>query len=172
MRDERGRLIAWALALVWLTWTTALSGWLSGGELFASWSPDLGVALLASLAGFLVARDVPRLALLAALARASLSVDAPVVLLAGFLAIGALANSVRHFVDLRGPFARAGLAAVAAPALAAWLGCARAVRAGEPYLVDGHDLARLAFTSGIFALIAGDLLARLPGLSPLRRRAW
>jgi hypothetical protein len=172
VRQRRGKILAWGLALAWLTWSTALSGWLGGGGLFAGWAPDLAVALLASLAGFLAARDVPRLVLLAALARASLSMDAPLPLLTGFLAIGALTNLVRHFVDLRGPFARAGLAAVGAPALAAWLALVHAARTGEPLLMDLGDLARLGFSSGLLALVAGDLLARLPGLSPLRRRSW
>lgn len=172
MRAGGGRPFAWAMALAWLTWGTALSGGLSGAALFAGWSPDLAVALFASLAGFLAARDVPRLALLAALARASLSIEEPLPLLTGFLALGALANLLRHFVDLRGPFARAALAAGGAPALAAWTALAAAARAEQPILLDGADLWRLAFASGLLTLVAGDLLARLPGLSPLRRRPW
>ncbi len=172
MRRGDGRIPAWILLLVWATWGTAFGGWLAGEGRLARWAPDLSVALFASLAGFLTARDVPRLALVAALARGSLSGEVPLALLAGFLALASAANLVRHFVDLRGPFARAGLAAAAAPALAAWSELVRAARAGDGFGLAGGELAALAFVSALVTLVGGDLLARLPGLSPLRRRPW
>lgn len=172
MRRGEGRTFAWVLLLIWLTWSTACSGWLAGPAQLARWAPDVSIALFASVAGYLVARDVPRAALLAALARAALSAEAPLALLTGFLALAALANLVRHFVDLRDPFARAGFAALAAPGSAAWLEAVRAARAGDEFGLDGAELGALAFASALLTLVAGDLLARLPGLSPLRRRPW
>ena len=172
MTSERSRWLAWALLLAWLTWSTALSGALVQSPLVAGWAPDLALAIWISLAGFLSARDLPRLAIVAALARASVSIEAPLALLAGFLALAGLASGTRGFVDLRGPFARAGLTAVAAPALAAWLDVVRAARSGSGLALDGADLARLSLSSALLALVLGGVLARLPGLSPLRRREW
>lgn len=167
------RALGWALFTIWATWCFALQGVLGHGS---SWMPDLGLVLALSLLAHLESGDAPVAALLASLARAAVGVEAPVPLLAGFLLVFALALCVRSVVELSNPLWRALCAGALVFAFQAWLALVHEVRLGSAGLA-GAGFAPLAplpaaLTSSALALLAGPLLAHLPGLTPLRRRRW
>jgi hypothetical protein len=167
------RALGWALFALWATWCCALQGALGHG---AAWMPDLGLVFALSLLAHLEAADAPVAALLATLARASVGVEPPVPVLAGFLLVFALALAVRSVVELSNPVWRAANAAGLVLAFQGWLALVHEVRLRADG-VDGAGFDPLAplpaaLTSGLLALAAGPLLARLPGLTPLRRRRW
>ena len=167
------RALGWTLFAIWATWCFALQGSLGRG---GAWMPDLGLVLALSLLAHLEADDVPLAAVLAALARASVGVEPPVPLLAGFLLVFALALALRSVVELSNPLWRAFCAGALVFAFQAWLALVHEVRLGAAG-IDGAGFAPFAplpaaATSAALALLAGPLLAHLPGLTPLRRRRW
>ena len=166
------RGLAWLLFLAWVTWGFALQGWLGGGS---RWMPDLGLVLALSLLARLDARGAPLLALCVALARASLSSEPAVALLAGASGVVLLALAARSVVELTGPLWRAAVAGALVFVFDAWLMAVHHVRArdlagGLPF--DPIAILPAALTSALLALVLGPALVHLPGLSPLRSRRW
>lgn len=169
------RVLAWALFTVWAAWLFALHGWLAGESALARWIPDLGLVLTLSVIARLEARNAPICAVLAALARASFGIEPPVVVLAGFFGVAALALTARSVVELSAPVWRGVVSGLLVLAFDAWLSFAHHVRLQE----TASDLPVRAFaawpaasTSALLALAAGSGLAYLPGLTPLRSRRW
>lgn len=169
------RWIAWALFCVWAVWLFALSGWLGADSGWARWMPDLGLVLVLSLLAQLETRDAPLLALCAALARASVSAEPHVALLAGFFGIVALALAARSVVELTGPLSRALVCGALVVVFDGWLVLVHRVRVHEVAGVLPLSVFiawPAGITSALLALVAGPLFAHLPGLTPLRRRRW
>lgn len=168
------RVVAWLLFAVWATWSFALEGWLAGGS-GARWVPDIGLVLALSVLARAEASDALWIASIAAIARAAFGSEPPVVLLTGFAIVVFLALTARRAVEISGAPWRAVLALVLVLVFDAWLAVAQSMRSdgAEPL----HVAALLAswpaaITSAFLALGMGPLLARLPGLTPIRRRSW
>jgi len=171
--SSRSRALAWLLVLVWFVWILAFQGWLARGAGFGRLTPDLGSVFLVSLAGTLARRDVLLAALVAALARKSLSIDPAAAILFGMLALGGVAHALRSVVEIGGPFWRTLLSCAGAVGFSLWLQLVRAARHGSTGLeLEPGALAWSAVASALVALALGGFLVRLPGLSPLRRTAW
>lgn len=167
------RWLGFGLFTVWAVWLAGIQGWLVAESPAARWIPDLLLVLVASVVARLESADAPWLALCAALARASVAPEPPVALLAGFLGIIAIALSVRSVVEITGPLWRALVAAAMVLALDGWLVCVHRVRVPESSLsLSIFAGVSVALSSGVLALLLGPLFARLPGLTPLRRRRW
>ena len=171
------RLLGWGLFTVWSVWSFALQGALGGGGSAGRWTPDVGLVLALSLLARLDARDAPWLVLCVALARATLGVEPPIVLLAGVGLVVVLALTARSVVELASPLWRAVVATALVFVFDAWLILVHHARAGTFADGDGGTLDLLApwpvaLSSGVFAFAAGALLAHLPGLTPLRSRRW
>ena len=172
------RLVGWGLFTVWSVWSFALQGALGGGGSAGRWTPDLGLVLALSLLARLDARDAPWLVLCVALARATLGIEPPIVLLAGVGLVVALALTARSVVELASPLWRAVVATALVFVFDAWLILVHHVRAGTFAAGEGAATLDLfaawpvALSSGAFAFAAGALLAYLPGLTPLRSRRW
>ena len=167
--------VGWMLFAAWSVWLLALQGRLAA-RAWSAWLPDLGLALFLSLAPFLRRQDILPAALLAALARIALSIDAPLAILVGFVAAAVAVTGARGMVALEGLVVRSVLAALVAGLFVAWLAFAHALR--EPALAGLDPLLvavpwKSALATGVTAGLFGPLLARLPGLTPLRkRRSW
>jgi hypothetical protein len=168
---SRRKGLAWLLALVWFVWLAALQQGMAQSARFGAATPDLVMVLLASLAGAVRRKDLMLLAVVAALARKSFSLEPAPAILFGTLAICAFAWALRAFVDLRSPLWRAGLAALGAGGLVAWFQLVRAARERSGDLGAGlESLWPAVWSSALAALALGGLLAYLPGLSPLKAR--
>jgi hypothetical protein len=173
-RRRGGRALAWALFVAWAVWLSAAQGWLTRGG-GSAWVPDAALVLAVVVLARCEAADLLPLALLTALARSATSGDPPIVLAAGALGALLAALAVRDALELSGPAGRALGAGLAAGLFQAWLGVAHAVRAPhavlDPLAAAGTALP-VALASALLALLLGPLLARLPGLTPLRSRTW
>lgn len=169
------RILAWTFFTVWATWMFALQSTLGSGNTASHWIPDFGLVLALSLLARLDAADVPLCALLTALARSASSLEPNVALCAGFMAVFLLALAVRSVVELTGPLWRTLAAGVFVFAFDAWLMLVHHEHLKAHAIDVGLTLSRLwpvAAASALLALFAGPVFAHLPGLSPLRRRAW
>ena len=167
------RVLGWLLLAVWLTWFFAIQARLGAGSPAAAWIPDLGLVLAISVLAHLEEREGPILALVLALSRSALSAEPAVVLLAGSLGLVLLGFALRSVVELTGPLWRALIAGALVLVFDLWLALAHAARsAGAGPQVDAGPLIAAALTSAALAMVAGPLLARLPGLTPLRSRQW
>jgi hypothetical protein len=172
-------VLPWILLAVWSAWLHAVQGIWGASSPFA---PDLGVVLLIALAARVQTHDLPLIGLSLAVGRLAVSVDPPAAVLAGTLGLTALVRGLRAGVEVGGPLPRTLLAAVSTVLLAAWLGfvhdfhAAREAAVVAPGLEGLSNVAvhwRAATTSAGVSLLFGPALARLPGLSPLRkRRGW
>jgi hypothetical protein len=168
------RILAWFLFAFWATWCFALEGWLATGSA-AHWVPDLGLVLALSVLARAEAADAIWIAMIAAVARAAFGPEPPIGLLRGFSLVVVLALAARRAVEISGAVWRAILALVLVLVFDAWLGIAQMMRAGGAE--SFHSAAWFAtfpaaLTSAAIALGFGPLLARLPGLTPIRRRSW
>jgi hypothetical protein len=167
------RLLAWALLAVWLTWLFAIQARLGAGSAAAAWIPELGLVLAISVLAHLEEREGPILAIVLALSRSAFSSEPPVALLAGSLGLVLLGLSLRSVVELTGPLWRAIIAGGLVLVFDLWLALVHAARSlGAGPQVDVLPLLAAAATSGLLALFASPVLARLPGLTPLRSRQW
>jgi hypothetical protein len=165
------RSLAWLLALVWFVWLGALQQSMAASARFGGATPDLVTVLLVSLAGAVRRRDLVLLALVAALARKSYSLEPAAAILTATIAFAGLAWLLRAFVDIQSPLWRAGLAALAAGGTTLWFELVRVARERAGELGPGlTELWPAAGTSALAALACGGLLAHLPGLSPLKAR--
>jgi hypothetical protein len=169
------RILGWTLFTVWATWMFALQSTLGSGSDASRWIPDFGLVLALSLLARLDAPDVPLCALLTALARSACSVEPNVALCAGVMGIFALALAARSVVELTGPVWRTVAAGVLVFAFDLWLMLVHRERSSAHSISIDLALGALwpaAIASALLALFVGPLLARLPGLTPLRRRPW
>lgn len=165
------RFIAWLLVVLWFAWVHALQERMSVSELLGVVTPDLGMVLFVGLLAAVKKEDIFLLAVLAAIGRKSFSIDSSLAILCGFLALAWIASLLRHMVELSSPLWRAVITGVGALGLALWLDLVRFVRVGSTG-PDVGTLVPLAVSSAMVALAIGGLAIYLPGLSPLRRRAW
>ena len=181
----RSPLLAWLFLALWAAWVSALQGLAAGPGGLGRWVPDLALVLALSLAARLPAEDMLKVAFAVALGRIAVSIQPPVALLAGYLGILLFARGLRSVLELSGPLQRTLLGALAALLFTGWLAYVHAQRAGG---VAAHALAPgaaadslrplavalgawpAALSTGLCALLLGPALARLPGLTPLRRR--
>ena len=176
MRSER--VLAWGLFLVWAAWLHALqSAWVSGAA--AAWIPDLGLVFALVIAAHMEASDVLGCALAAAFVRSAFAGEPPIAIASGMLLVMLLALGARSMIELTGAVTRALSCGVLVFVFDAWLWLVHRVRDLEPVLQGGVAVpsalwaaSAAAFSSGMLALVCGPLFARLPGLSPLRRRRW
>lgn len=159
--------LAWILFAAWSTWLLALEGRLAAGV--HPFTPDVTLALLVALAPRLASADLRRAALLVALARIALSVDPPAAILSGYLGAAAILAAARSVAALDSVLVRALVAFAVALALELWLGVARAVRVPQLPVVPSAAFAA-ALATAVLAGLFAPVLARLPGLTPLRRR--
>lgn len=172
-------IVGWLLLAIWASWLMTLQGRFAGlaegvGQTPA-WLPDAGVLLFVSLAPFLQRDDLLPAGLLIGCARVSVSIDPPAAILAAYVAIALAARGIRRLLALDGIVVRATFAGLATLGLGAWLAVSNQARGTLD--VDFAQLSlfewRLAFATAVWAGLCAPLLARLPGLTPLRkRRSW
>lgn len=178
---SRSPWVAWILLPVWTAWLYGLQGLFAQTTHLGSWTPDLGLVLFLALAARVPREDLPALGLSVALGRCALSVDPPAAILAAFLGAGLLCGAARSVVDLGSGLLRGGFGALLAAGVAGWLGWVHRVRHLEASAAWGvawspdapgaePALLRLALATGLASFVAGPLLARLPGLTPLRKK--
>jgi len=175
------RALGWCLLLAYAVWACALDGaWAFSAREFG-WRPDLLAVLLIALAARLPAGDLPWLALCCAIARTSVSIDAPVTNFALSFGMVALARMARGIVDVQGAWPRSLLSGLCAGLGVVWCALAQDARLSAARL-DGFALpmdvsltlaeaARRALSTAVAALALGAVTAHLPGLGPLWRRA-
>jgi hypothetical protein len=86
-----------------------------------------------------------------------------------------VALTVRGALELSGAFGRTLATALGAGVFQAWIVIARDARASEhsvDFAAALHTALPVALASALVALVLGPLFVRLPGLTPLWRRAW
>ena len=169
------RLLAYVALAIWTAVATLLQGLLVDVLGFGVWAPDLPLFLLVAALAQLHRSDAVRVSLVAALARATFTVAPPFGVLAGTLAVGLVADTVRRVAELSRPVTRAALVGAAALAFGLWLLLVDAVRAGDAapaLLARASGLVPTALTSALLALAAWPLARSLPGLRPIARRIF
>ncbi len=171
------RRLAWCAFGVWLLACFAVQGLLARGPL-ARWFPELGLVFLIALVARMEERDAWIAGALAALVRASVAGEAPLVELSALLGLALLVLALRSSLEINAPLLRGVVVVLGVFATDLWICAARAARAWwgggaldglRPPLVA---LLCVALSSGLVALAFGPLFAHLPGLSPLRSRRW
>lgn len=173
--------MAWVLFCTWSIWLLALQGFASGVSMGPSWIPDLGLVYVLAVQARLRRGDLLVAVLLGAYCRASLSLDPPLAILAGYLGAAGLAGSVRSMLAVEDRFLLALVVGLAVLGFGAWMRVAVGLRGDglTPGQHPGAPLAsclggwRVGISSAMCALLLGPVLAGLPGLTPLRRRrSW
>lgn len=182
----RGGILPWLLFGLWVVWLSAGQGLALETAGLGAWVPDVGLVLLLGLGAELDRRDLPLLALVFALARASVSVASPAALLAAALGVVLVVRGLRTVVELRDVASRCLLAGLGALACERWFALVDARRAlaatglGQRALAAAWDAQVGAWPDGAwtralatlaFAFLFGPALLHLPGLTPLRRRS-
>ena len=182
---NRNPVLPWLLLVLWSAWAQAAQG-LFGSD--GAWMPDLGVVLLLSLAARLSTEHLFMVALAVTLGRVAVSVEPPTAVLAGMLALTAVARGLRSVLEVDGALPRGLLAGAGAWVLALWLShvhqthvFAEASLQASRFSTVWAEYEPLSAASGwrmplataVTALIFGRVFARLPGLGPLhRRKGW
>ena len=183
---KRTTWLAWLLLGVWTAWIYALQGLCVARLDSSAWVPDLGLVLLLGLAARLSHEDLPKAAIVIAIARCAVSIDAPVAVFAACLGAAALARALREVFEIGGALPRTLLGGASAWLVTGWLTLVHGLRdarlalhtAGTP--PDIGELSRAfatawppALSTALAALLLGPLLAQLPGLTPLaKKRQW
>ena len=172
MRGRSPRL-AWLLLVVWCAWLYAAQGALASEPGIGPWAPDLGLLLLLALDGRMARDDARLAALLVALTRISFTADPPLAIFAGYLGAFWLSGRLREIVEVDRPLPRAILAGGLAALLSTfWIASRLVSLSSETAFALSPDMVwRGAVTTAVAALLFMPLLLRLPGLSPLWRRA-
>jgi hypothetical protein len=165
------------MLVVWSSWIAALQGLLVARTPFGAWVPDAGLLLVLACAASFDRREAPRVALLVALGRIAFTIEPAPAVLAGFLLAGLVVRAVATVAEVEGALVRTILAGLAGWLFAAWLELVHHVRDGKAeqivdLLPQAARLWPIGFSSAVFALCFAGWLARLPGLSPLRRERW
>lgn len=180
----RGAFV-WVLLALWATWLFALSAELALA-LPGRWAPDLGWALLASLAAHARTRVLPLVAVVFALARSATSIDAPLASLAACLAFVGAFRMLRVVLDIAQPVPLAVLTLGATLACEAWYALVRQTQveaaltraalnasAGQPVWESVLAAGTGALSTAVVVWLAAPALRHLPGLSDLeRKRTW
>ena len=161
---------AWLVALVWFAWASAVDTQLSLAATTSPWAPSLGVALMVAWAVRMEADTLWALACLAALARASFSVEPPVAILAGNLAVVMLVRFGRRSFDLARPIGRSLVAGAVAAGWVLWAWLVLFARHGEGSHPTWEVLVKAAMSTALLTLILGGYLVRLPGARALLAR--
>ena len=183
---NRATWLAWLLLGVWAAWLYALQGLCVARMDSSSLVPDLGLVLLLSLAARLSHEDLPKAALVIAVARCAVSIDAPVAVIAACFGAAALARALHEVFEVGGALPRTLLAGASAWAVTAWLTFVHDLRdarlalhtAGTPpdLGLPSRALSTAwspALATALAAFLIGPLLGRLPGLTPLaKKRQW
>ncbi|MEW6074450.1 MAG: hypothetical protein AB1726_17880 [Planctomycetota bacterium] len=165
--------VVWLLLVVWGAWLFAVQGALASLPALGQWVPDAGLLLLLALDARLERREARIAAGLVALARVAFTADPPLAVLAGYLAVVWIAGRLREIVEIDRPLSRALLAGLLAAALSAFWIASRTLALGPAaaFPAGGGIVLRGALATAAAALLLPPLLARLPGLTPLGRRA-
>jgi hypothetical protein len=186
------RGIGYTLLFVWVSLAGAAQAFALGlaprvgegfGALARALVPDLMTLVLVAAVGRLARRDVVRLALVAAAARAGWTAAPPYAVVAGTLAVALVADSVRRIAELDRPSLRFCAAGAGSLLLGLWLLFVDLVRADAARVSGamgfgavGPGDAALPFLTALVTALAGlvlwPLLVRLPGLGRLERRAF
>ena len=166
------RFVAWLVAIVWFAWAAAVDTQTRTAWVTSAWIPDVGVVLFVAWAVRIDVRHLLMLALLAALARASFSVEPPVSILAAHIAAALLIGLGRQSFDLSRPFARALVAATVTNLWAYWSWLVLIARHGEGAAPSSGALIAAALGTGLLALFFGGWLAKLPGVGALGGRSF
>ncbi len=174
---KSARWLAWAMLAIWSSWIAALQGLLVARSGLGAWVPDAGLVLVLACAARFDRRDAPLVALVAALGRLAFTIEPAPAVLAGFLVAGLLARAVASVAEVEGPLVRTVLAGLAGWGFAAWLELVHHVRdgGGEDLLIALPSALRawpVGASSALFAFLCASALARLPGLTPLRKPRW
>lgn len=176
----------WVLVAVWGTWLFAIQGFLAAHTWLDAWTPNLGLVLMLTLLGRVARAELYKVALALFFARAAVSIEPPVAILAVHLFVVALAYSLRGVIEISRPMPRSLLAGVNAFLFAAWFELVHRVRDARDAAAAAVEVARgegliealavgwpCALSTALLALVAGPLFARLPGLTPLwKTRSW
>jgi hypothetical protein len=125
---KRSTWLAWFLIGVWAAWLFALQGLCATWMRSSSPIPDLGLVLLLSLAARLSHEDLPKAALVIAVARCAVSIDAPVAVIAAYFGAVALARGLRGVFEIGGVLPRTLLAGGCAWIVTAWFTLVRDLR--------------------------------------------
>ncbi len=171
----RTRWVSWLMLGVWSSWIIAFQGILVAQTSFSAWLPDAGLVLLIACAGRFQKQDVPRAALLLALARVAYSIEPPVAIFAAFLVTAIFVHAIRSALEVNGAILRTVIGGLAGWLFPAWLLIVQQARDGGEsleLLPRILGLWRMAFSTAVFALAFGPILGHLPGLTPLRTRRW
>ncbi|MCH2104834.1 MAG: hypothetical protein MK297_12605 [Planctomycetes bacterium] len=161
---------AWLVALVWFAWASAIDTQLTLGGETSYWVPSLGIALLVAWAVRMEVGTLWALACLAALAKVSFSVEPPVAILAGNLAVVMLVRFGRRSFDLSRPLARSLVAGMVAGGWLFWTWLVLNARHGEGVHPSWEVLMQAATSTGLLTLFLGGVFAKLPGARVLLAR--
>ncbi|MCH2107493.1 MAG: hypothetical protein MK291_12725 [Planctomycetes bacterium] len=161
---------AWLVALVWFAWASAVDTQLSLAAATSPWVPSLGVALMVAWAVRMEAGTLWALACLAALARGSFSVEPPVAILAGNLAVVMLIRFGRRSFDLARPIGRSLVAGAVAAGWVLWAWLVLFARHGEGAHPTWEVLAKAGASTALLTLLLGGYFAKLPGARALLER--
>ncbi len=171
----RKRWVSWLMLGVWSSWIVAAQGILVAQTPLSAWLPDAGLVLLIACAGRFHKQDVPGAALLLALSRVAYTIEPPAAIFAAFILAALLVHAIRAALEVNGALLRTAVAGLAGWLFPAWLLVVRHARDGGEtgaLLSEILGLWRMAFSTAVFALAFGPVLAHLPGLTPLRTRRW
>jgi len=166
------RLVAWLVAIVWFAWAAAIDTQARTALEASPWLPDIGVTLFVAWAVRIEVRHLMMLACLAALSRASFSVEPPVSIFAAYVAAALFISIGRQSFDLSRPLARAFVAAVFTALWMSWSWVVLLARHGEGTAPTWSALFAGALWTGLAALFFGGWFARLPGIGALGKRSF
>ena len=167
------RRLPWILLFLWAAWLFALQGLAASSAGLGPWTPELGLVLLLALDGRVSPGRTRLAACLIAGARIAFSADPPLAVLAGYLGAVGFSGALREILDVDRGLARALLAGVLTLLLVGFWNLSRTLElAAEGLFAPAPGLAwRTAATTAIATLCLAPLLLRLPGITPLWRRA-
>ena len=166
------RLGAWLIALVWLAWAAAIDTQLFAGSNSSSWVPNLGVALFVAWSVRMEVRALWVLACLAAIARASFSVEPPIAILVGHLAVVMAVRFGRRSFDLARPLGRSLVAGAVASGWIFWTWLVLVARHGEGASPSWEVLTSAAASTAVLTLLLGGYFAKLPGAGVLLEKRF
>jgi len=167
---QSSRVVAWLVAIVWFAWAAAIDTQARAGWETSAWLPNTGVALFVAWAVRVEARHLITLACLAALVRASFSVEPPLSLLAAHFAVAVVVGYGRQSFDLSRPVARALLAGSVTSLWMLWSWLVLVARHGEGLAPSWGGLVSAAMGTALLTLFFGGWLAKLPGVGALGAR--
>jgi hypothetical protein len=178
------RALAWFLLCVWAVWLVALQSLAASPTGPGRFVPELALVLALSVLSRADARDLPWLVLAVALARGAYAVDPLPAVLVGAAGALMLALAVRSMIETTGIVLRTLIAGACVYVFDLWLiavhelegtraaGASLGDAFGDAFGARALDPWPAALASAACALVLGGVLARLPGLTPLRRRPW